>query len=437
MADDDRYGWLDKEAAERLLRGAAVNARSTRRSGRHIAGQGSRDGRAAQETDPAGSAPGPRTGEHPAEDRLGVLFDALVAEQTATPHALGAARTGTAPGPTGAELPGEAAALEAFRAAHPEFDSEHRGTVDNSAGTTESETVVGRRAAARESRRRSRDRRPGADGPSSLLRRPLRAGFAMAVAGCALGGVAAVAAGTGVLPTPFGGNDSPATTVSPWGTPEDDREVAAGGGRGRGPDDGSGASRGVGEGDSSGSRSGEGLAGTEGGVDGKKPKKPGGNEDWWHGNGKGLSDSDKKAMARALCDAYENGELSARDRIRLETVAGSAEAVKDFCDKNDKGRDEHTDSGRSDGTGGVGTSGDSDSDSGSGGSSSGDESGGASGYSGAQSEGGSGGGKSGDGQPQGSDGESATTSTPTSPSPSPDASNPSPSPDDDGAAAGS
>jgi hypothetical protein len=436
MADDDRYRWLDDEAAERLLRGSAVNARSAGYDVRHgyghdnvadaptsaydgsyggaydsaqTGGQGGpydsayegahgggheRPGaatpswaRGGQPAGAEGSVPGRRGGDALAEDRLARLLDVLVAEQTATLHALGAARAGRMPGEAPAELPGEAAAVEAFRAAHAQLSAEHGGTVDITAGPTEASTVVGRRAAARENRRRSRDRRGGIR-RGSPFGRPLRAGFAMAVAGCALGG-AAVAAGTGVLPTPFGGNDSPAASVSPLASPGDERDEASGGGGGS-PYDGNGPRRGTREGGSpSDSPSGEDLAGTERGRDGNSGKGP--DKDWWHG-GKHLSENDKKAMARALCQAYENGDLSLKDRVRLETVAGGPEGVKKFCEKYDGERDGET-GGAS--AGGVGTPGD-PGGTGDGGSSSGNDGGDEGGDSGGQDGGDIGGDSGGD-----------------------------------------
>lgn len=384
MADDDRYRWLDDEAAERLLRGSAVNARSALRGGRHGAdhdnveaaptsiyergsastpswARGTEPSHSAHSSGPAQSggahadAPRGRTGADAAEERLASLLDTLVYEQTATLQAHGAARTGGAQGAAGGELPGEAAAVEAFRAANLRPGAQHSGTVDISAGPTESETVVGRRAARR---RRSRDRHRADVRRTSLAGHPLRAGFVMAVAGCALGGVA-VAAGTGVLPTPFGGSDTPAATVSPLASPDSEREAAAGGSGS--PYDG--PRRGTREGGSpSDSPSGEDLAGTERGRDGKS-KPPKGDEDWWHGDGKGLSPSDKRAMARALCKAYENDQLSLNDRVRLETVAGGPDGVKKFCDKHDRGRDENTSSSGGS-SGGAGTPGDPGGDSG-------------------------------------------------------------------------
>jgi hypothetical protein len=370
MADDDRYRWLDDEVAERLLRGASVNARSAQDGGRRgeahdnveasptstsarpgkTAPSWAVDGRTLSEagvTEPAGQPE-----RHPA-DRLASLLGELAAEQTAMPHTSAARhRTGAAHGVHGApaELPGEAAALAAFRAAHGE--TVRSGNVEIGAGPTESGTVVGRRVAARE----RRGRRPGAGRLVSLGGRPLRAGFAMAMAGCALGGVA-VAATTGVLPTPFGGGGTPAASVSPLASPSGgDREAALGGGDGS-PDEDNGPRRGTREGGKSGpsdSPSGEDLAGKGKGKDGKGPHGPDGKD--WPDDGKGLSEAEKKAIARALCAAYDNHELSLRDRLRLEAVAGGPAGVQKFCDKHDGGGWQSGGPGNS---GGIGTPGDS------------------------------------------------------------------------------
>jgi hypothetical protein len=449
MADDDRYRWLDDEAAERLLHGSAVNARSTRPGGRqgssHVnveAAPTSAYERPADATpfwargggnagNTGASVPEQRTREDLAEDRLASLLDSLVAEQTATLHALGAARTGVPAGDAHGELPGEAAAMEAFRAAHPGTSAAHNGTIDISAGPTEAGTVVGRRA-VRESETRSRRRRPGGARRASLVGRPLRAGFAMAVAGCALGG-AAVAAGAGVLPTPFGGGGAPAASVSPMVSPGDERDEASSGGHGS-PYDGNDPRRGTREGESpSDSRSGEDLAGKERGRGGDHSKDPKGNEDWLHGDGKDLSEADKKAMARALCEAYEDDQLSLQYRLRLEEAAGGPEGVKKFCHKHGGDRGEQTDAGAGN-NGGIGAPGDpgevggssSGSDGGDDGDSGGGDSGGESGgESGGDESGGAGGSRpDSGGQSDGSDGDSVGTA-----SSSPDADEVTPTPD--------
>ncbi|MFS0692423.1 hypothetical protein [Streptomyces nitrosporeus] len=157
---DERYEWLDADAAESLLRG--------------------------EWTEPAGAHG--LTGARELEAALRAL---------------------RAPCPPGAGLPGEEAVLAAFR-----------------------EAAAGRAGAARTA---------GAGHPDSLAHtvrigvphqgparrrprwsRPLRYGLAVSLAGCALGGVA-VAAGTGVLPVPFGDRVSPvpASSVSAAATPEE------------------------------------------------------------------------------------------------------------------------------------------------------------------------------------------------------------------------
>jgi hypothetical protein len=160
----DEYRWLDREAAERLLRGES----------------------------PDDAVP-PAAREQ--AERLSRTLDALSASLTdarATEPDPAAASASVAP--TG-ELPGEAAALAAFRAARAEAArAEAAGT---GAGLVR---IVGpgRRGTARPSRRR----------------RTARLGLAAALIAGTVGGVA-VAAGTGVLPGPFGGaRPEPATSVS-------------------------------------------------------------------------------------------------------------------------------------------------------------------------------------------------------------------------------
>ncbi|WP_210593839.1 extensin [Streptomyces sp. GESEQ-35] len=155
---DEQCRWLDRETAELLLRGASLEA-----------------------VDPA------------ARDRAARLAETLGALSAAPP-------------PTGAELPGEAAALAAFRKVRAEkgegtvvFGGARHGAAD--AGLVRIGTPV--RA----------ERRPH-------WARPLRLGVAAALAAVMVGGVG-VAAGTGVLPTPFGGEEpAPGASVSAAATPE-------------------------------------------------------------------------------------------------------------------------------------------------------------------------------------------------------------------------
>ncbi|MEU3291699.1 hypothetical protein ABZ722_05000 [Streptomyces longwoodensis] len=168
----DEYRWLDGEAAERLLRGES----------------------------PDDTVP-PAAREQ--AERLSRTLDALSASLTGSAAAEPAPASASAPAPASAlgdrsgELPGEAAALAAFRAAREE-----------PAGTGSGLVRIGRpgqRGTARSSRRRH----------------SVRLGLAAALIAGTVGGVA-VAAGTGVLPEPFGGTGpEPATSVSATPGPGD------------------------------------------------------------------------------------------------------------------------------------------------------------------------------------------------------------------------
>uniref|UniRef100_A0AAU2V413 Extensin n=1 Tax=Streptomyces sp. NBC_00003 TaxID=2903608 RepID=A0AAU2V413_9ACTN len=257
---DERHEWLDGDAAERLLRGEGVEPG---------------DERARAEA-----------------DRLSALLRSLARNEPAT-----------------TELPGEAAALAAFRKARPEGApaAEALGVVR-----------VGRAAEARQAPRRRRFA-------------PVRLGLAAAVACCALGGVA-VAAGTGVLPGPFafdGQDPSPASTVSaeatpgpvatspshslPPGSPTPDRH---------GPSTGTGT-----PGGSSHSASPDGSAtGSTGDADKKGGTQPGGSGGDNDGSGQWLADRADD------CRDYRSGKLDEDKRRSLESAAHGPAAVKAFCD---------------------------------------------------------------------------------------------------------
>ncbi|MFC3578415.1 hypothetical protein ACFOZ0_35180 [Streptomyces yaanensis] len=159
---DEQYKWLDGDAAERLLRGEPLDAVDA-------------DTRARA-------------------DQLAEALAALAAT----------------PPPASVELPGEAAALAAFRAARTGGDG--------------AEAVSGRSArphAAAQSADAGLVRlgRPVAGRRRARWARPLRFGLAAAVAAGMIGGVA-VAAGTGVLPTPFHDEPGlPAASVSAPASP--------------------------------------------------------------------------------------------------------------------------------------------------------------------------------------------------------------------------
>lgn len=174
---DEQYEWLDKEAAEKLLRREPV--------------------------DPADGLPGQDA------ERLTAALDA--AFRTARPA-------------TG-ELPGEAAALAAFRAAPrasrttgaastgPVRATGADGDADDDAGML---APVHIRAAGSGPVSRS----AGSRGPRPMRwSRPIRFGLVASVACCAIGGVAA---GAGMLPGPFGRHTpTPATSVSAAASPEE------------------------------------------------------------------------------------------------------------------------------------------------------------------------------------------------------------------------
>lgn len=153
---DERNQWLDQEAAERLLRGLPV-----------------------EDVD-----------DH-TRDRVERLARALDA---ARPAALASAAEG--------ELPGESAALAAFRAAAAERAAASRpeaATATPPLPVPADGELAGVRIAP----------------PAAARRwgRSLRFGLAAAVAAVAVGGVA-VAAGTGVLSTPFDETPAPAGSVT-------------------------------------------------------------------------------------------------------------------------------------------------------------------------------------------------------------------------------
>lgn len=157
---DEQDEWLDADAAETLLRGESVE---------------------------------------PVDDHSR-------AEARQLEAALREVRT---PGPSGVELPGEAAAMAAFR--------EASGARTKKDATARAAGPAGQQDTLHTVRigtvRTPPSRRP-------RWTRPVRYGLAVSLAGCALGGVA-VAGGTGMLPAPFGGQGSPASSVSAAASPEE------------------------------------------------------------------------------------------------------------------------------------------------------------------------------------------------------------------------
>ncbi|MFJ9565478.1 hypothetical protein ACIRQQ_36260 [Streptomyces fuscichromogenes] len=250
---DERYKWLNRVTAERLLRGESLEAVD------------------ASARDQA--------------ERLAATLGALSAGAT----------------PATAELPGEEAALAAFRKARESAEDAGTGTV--------AQPWTGGRPADAGLFRIGAGSRP-TRGPGRL--RPARLGLAAALTAGMLGGVA-VAAGTGVLPTPF--DDSrpgPAASVSAAGTPA--------------RPDGSSSPESLLGGESatpsSGATSpaaGKGAPGSSGKPKNRGSASPGFPAGGWSG-------------ALTSCRAIQNGKTLGADRKRaLEGMAGGPARVNTFC----------------------------------------------------------------------------------------------------------
>ncbi|CDR09115.1 hypothetical protein [Streptomyces iranensis] len=276
MAEDHRYSWLDDSAAERLLRGEPVEGQPA-----------APDGRSDQSYADA--------------ERLAAVLSA----------AAGAGRT-AAPSDASA-LPGEEAAVAAFRAARVEVGAE--------AGAG---SVAEMDMARRPHRiRRFRERQP-------RLRRPLRAGMVAVVAGCALSGFA-VAAAAGVLPTPFGQSDhtpGPSVSMSNGGPGGDSAHPEISQDGGTTTPDPSGSD----DNDAS-------DVGSNGAQGGTVPSDP--EDDGKGKNGKSNDPSKGKPgvpkWALAVCPRYLDSEtgvgadLDKKSLKKLTKAAGSASAIHGYC----------------------------------------------------------------------------------------------------------
>ncbi|WEV27336.1 hypothetical protein OYE22_20640 [Streptomyces sp. 71268] len=465
MADKHQYGWLDDDAAERLLRGVPVPGQSGfggARRERNEAGPTLADqGRSEAERIATAGVGGPGDGlahaeDHTETDDLGALGarptaaggpatpgrgaptthdhpDRATAQQVAAQRlaAVLAAVAEDAIGPLGrleceeGPLPGEEAAVAAFRAARaapaasadgpraepaaPTLGNVHgavaalsegpragdgdaplaaardergaAGAPARTPGAAESASDArGASAKNRSTLATGRGRRttgpsattvvgradtgPGRKGRPARgrpvpVRGPLRAGLAAALVGCALGSVA-VAAGTGVLPTPFRGDVQPAPAASvtaagtsdgsvpqpkisgATGTPSDDPSHARPPGDGTRPTE-SASARPDGPG-RSGDASPSGGA-TDGAGDGYDPgHEPGDGPDATAPGNRPSSqpprwtpDPNRKRWVLAMCRdyvAHKNGEdvgLDPHTLLKLERAAGGASAVRKFC----------------------------------------------------------------------------------------------------------
>ncbi|MER5207163.1 hypothetical protein [Streptomyces sp. NPDC002825] len=291
---DERYQWLDQEAAERLLRGEPVEA---------------------------------------VDDRARAQAERLA-------EALGTARVPAAPPSAQTELPGEAAALAAFRQA----TAERRAAA----------AAVGAPASAR--------RTTGADlgrvrlapvvAPARRWGRSVRYGLAAAVAAVTVGGVA-VAAGTGVLPLT---GPAPASSVSAGETtdplvskepgirqdPETPPTEPGGG------DPTPGSSPSAGSGSTAPTPRVPDTRGTA--TAGAGTQEPGRTPSGDSATGTAVS----REKAVTACREYRTGKLDATARQQLTSTLRKGETLRVYCDRILSGETGATQDGGQDGAQGDG-----------------------------------------------------------------------------------
>ncbi|MEN8653694.1 hypothetical protein ABCR94_24570 [Streptomyces sp. 21So2-11] len=304
---DERDEWLDQDAAERLLSGEPVESADD-----HVRAKAER---LAAALDGLARAGGPETG---------------------------------AP----AELPGEAAALAAFRnarAASPDAIP----SVRIGAAPTRVTLTAGR----------------GRPAPARWGR-PVRFGLAAALAGVALGGVA-VAGGTGVLPAPFGlgADPTPGTSVSAAATPEPLASEALTGA----PSAPGSVPPSTPAPDEESATPGHDLGGTDGTHEPTPPPDngppPGGGtpepgqdptteapqDNGGNSGGSGNATWHRRTVQ--ACRDYRSGDLAPEHRRSLDTAARGSHRVARFCDRLLDGSDSRPgggDHGGDDGGGGGG-----------------------------------------------------------------------------------
>ncbi|MFG3409607.1 hypothetical protein [Streptomyces sp. NPDC048142] len=316
---DEHYKWLDKDAAERLLRGEPVVP----------------------------------VGDQARTDALRLA------------EALGTARGG--PRPPSGELPGEDAVLAAFRQAG------HGNGGDRLAGREAGAAVPGRPGTLHAVHIGSG---PGTPARRPRWNRPVRFGLVVSLAGCALGGVA-FAAGTGVFTGSFGeqGSPAPATSVSAAVTPEPLTSSGPSGDASSpadpsapdvpeassppapresgGPEEPDAARTGDTGRESGADRPGspdrpgdDGREGTSGSGDGRDDRPGGSGDDTGSGNW-----YEKSVKA---CKAFRGGTLNDRSRRQLLQFAKGEKNLAHFCDRLLDGNDGNDGGGGGNGSGGPG-----------------------------------------------------------------------------------
>ncbi|MGC5361307.1 hypothetical protein ACPXCE_06375 [Streptomyces sp. DT24] len=380
---DERYAWLDQDAADRLLRGEPVDpvGDQAREEAERLAAALSAvapTGRGAKGSGDVGvrggsGAPGGVGGAAVVGRSSGPTGSGGSAGSAGSGGSGGSAGSGGSVGSVGSvgELPGEAAALAAFREARsgarvPDL-SDGFGPV-RIGGAPRSGFSAGPSA--------STPLRPRAPRRG----RPVSFGLVASLAGCALGGVVVVA-GAGLLSVPFGGHwgPAPATSVSAAASPEALGPTLPDGGGPSAPPPftvpGTGAfpdasrssgaptvGRGAGDHPVPGGVTAEPDQGREGqdraGDRGKDGSPDSAGREGIERDGtdrpepddlaKGRSDGERFTGTRRACRAYREGSLDERDRHRLEALARGAGKVGRFCDRALDGR------GDRDGPGGSG-----------------------------------------------------------------------------------
>ncbi|MFE5537429.1 hypothetical protein [Streptomyces sp. NPDC056492] len=320
---DERNRWLDKAAAERVLRGGPA-------------------------------APGGDPGAREAEARLRTALELLAAPRSCT----------------GTELPGEAAAVAAFRAARGGAEvpaASGTSALSGTSGASATSGMFGTSAPA------GGDTSPLVElgqilplaVPASPARRgrPVRFGLVAALASVAVGGLA-VAAGAGLLdrgthdsagpvpavslsadenPTPPGGTGGPTPGPQLRPTPfrgADGVPPTPGGGPTTGGPD-SGASQGFGTGTVTGPDAASGGGADRNGRDGKTAKD---GKDALAGGTAPLKDADRQTRLKAvdLCEAYRSGEMTSDRRDKLSKLAKGLARIPHFCEELLDGPDRST-----------------------------------------------------------------------------------------------
>ncbi|WP_051844454.1 hypothetical protein [Streptomyces globisporus] len=273
---DERYQWLDQEAAERLLRGEPVEA----------------------------------------------VDDRARAEAARLAEALGTARVQAVPPAARTELPGEAAALAAFRKATAE-----RAAATAAAGAS----VPADRTTAAEL---GRIRLAPVTAPARRWGRSVRYGLAAAVAAVTVGGVA-VAAGTGVLPligpapassVSAGETTDPLVSEEP-GIRQDPETPPTGSGDSGGPTPGSSPSA------DSGSTAPTPRVPDGHGTVSRPPGTPTPGRTPGGGDAAGTGSADARERALKACREYRTGKLDAADRQRLLNTLRNGDTLRVYCDR--------------------------------------------------------------------------------------------------------